>query len=86
MARWTPPSPNPTFTYAENGVYDATLKVTDSTGRSAAASVVIIVGNQAPVVELTTSPAPGDPFQFGQTVTSRSRSPTTRRSTAPRSP
>ncbi len=61
--------PNPTFTYEENGVFDATLKVTDSTGRSAAASVVIIIGNMAPVVELTTSPAPGEPFQFGQQVT-----------------
>jgi cytochrome c len=31
--------------------------------------VVIIIGNTAPVVELTTSPAPGEPFQFGQQVT-----------------
>ena len=61
--------PNPTFTYEENGVFDATLNVTDSTGRRAAASVVIIIGNTAPVVELTTSPAPGEPFQFGQQVT-----------------
>jgi PKD repeat protein len=60
--------PNGSFTYTENGVYDATLRVTDSTGRSAAASVVIIVGNQAPVVELTTTPGPDDPFAFGQTV------------------
>jgi glucose/arabinose dehydrogenase len=59
---------NPTFTYNENGVFDATLKVTDRTGRSAAASVVIIVGNTAPVVELTTDPAPGEPFAFGDTV------------------
>ncbi|HWL48891.1 MAG TPA: PKD domain-containing protein, partial [Acidimicrobiia bacterium] len=61
--------PNPTFTYQENGAFDATLKVTDTTGRSAAASVMIIVGNVAPEVELTTSPAPGEPFQFGQSVT-----------------
>jgi cytochrome c len=61
--------PNPTFTYEENGVFDATLRVTDSTGRSAAASVAIIIGNTAPIVELTTSPAPGEPFQFGQQVT-----------------
>jgi cytochrome c len=61
--------PNPTFTYEENGVFDATLNVTDSTGRRAAASVVIIIGNVAPTVELTTSPAPGEPFQFGQQVT-----------------
>jgi cytochrome c len=61
--------PNPAYTYTENGVFDATLRVTDRTGRSAAASVVIVVGNAAPVVELTTSPAPGEPFGFGQTVT-----------------
>ncbi len=61
--------PNPTFTYQDNGVFDATLKVTDPSGRSASASVQIIVGNTAPVVELTTSPAPGQPFAFGDTVT-----------------
>jgi cytochrome c len=60
---------NPTYTYTENGVFDATLRVVDRTGRSAAASVEIIVGNVAPVVELTTSPAPGEPFAFGQAVT-----------------
>jgi hypothetical protein len=60
---------NPTFTYTENGVFDATLRVTDVTGRSAAASVTVIVGNVPPVVELITSPAPGQPFQFGQVVT-----------------
>ena len=59
--------PNPSFTYTERGIYDATLKVTDSTGRSASASVRIIVGNQAPVVNLdveSTTP----PFNFGDTV------------------
>jgi glucose/arabinose dehydrogenase len=60
---------NPTFTYTENGVFDATLRVTDRTGRSAAASVVVIIGNTPPVVELVTSPAPGEPFAFGQAVT-----------------
>jgi len=61
--------PNPTFTYQDNGVFDATLKVTDPSGRSASTSVQIIVGNTAPVVELTTSPAPGELFAFGDTVT-----------------
>jgi cytochrome c len=61
--------PNPTFTYQENGLFEATLKVTDPSGRSASASVQILVGNTAPVVELTTSPAPGEPFAFGDTVT-----------------
>jgi glucose/arabinose dehydrogenase len=60
---------NPTFTYTENGVFDATLRVTDTTGRMASASVTVIVGNTPPTVVLTTSPAPGEPFAFGQAVT-----------------
>jgi len=60
--------PNPTYTYEENGRFDATLKVTDRTGRVASASVPIIVGNKTPQVTLTTSPAPGEPFAFGQQV------------------
>jgi cytochrome c len=62
-------APNPTFTYKKDGVYQATLKVTDEHGRSASSYVEITVGNQPPVVELTTTPAPGQPFAFGQTVT-----------------
>lgn len=62
-------APNPTFTYTENGVFDATLRVTDVTGRMASASVTVIVGNTPPTVVLTTSPAPGEPFAFGQAVT-----------------
>jgi cytochrome c len=61
--------PNASFTYTERGIYDATLRVTDTSGRSAAASVRIIVGNQAPVVTLDTEPDPNEPFQFGQSVT-----------------
>ena len=60
---------DPRFTYTQRGIYDATLRVTDTSGRSAAASVRIIVGNQAPVVNLDTEPDPGEPFQFGQSVT-----------------
>ena len=60
---------NPSFTYTENGKFDATLKVTDRTGRTSSASVPIIVGNKSPKVTLTTSPAPGEPFAFGDTVT-----------------
>ena len=59
---------NGSFTYTENGVYDATLRVTDRTGRAAATSVQIIIGNEVPVVTLTTTPGPADPFSFGQTV------------------
>ena len=61
-------APNPTFTYKKEGVYQATLKVTDEHGRSASSYVEITVGNQPPVVDLTTTPAPGQPFAFGQTV------------------
>jgi glucose/arabinose dehydrogenase len=58
---------NASYTYTEKGIWDATLRVTDSSGRSASASVRIIVGNQAPVVNLTiTDPSP--PFQFGDAV------------------
>jgi cytochrome c len=59
---------NPTFTYRRDGVFDATLNVTDRTGRSASASVRIIVGNAAPVVSFVT-PVEGQPFEFGQQVT-----------------
>jgi cytochrome c len=59
---------NPSYTYTENGAYEATLNVTDSTGRRAAASVQIVVGNTIPVVTLTAEPA-GGTFQFGDAVT-----------------
>lgn len=59
--------PNPTFTYEENGVFDATLQVVDSTGRRAFASVTVIVGNTAPTVELTLAPE-GGTFEFGDSV------------------
>ena len=58
---------NPTYTYTRNGNYRATLKVTDSTGRSASAEVKIPVGTAAPVVTFTT-PQEGQPFAFGDTV------------------
>jgi cytochrome c len=58
---------NPTHTFDENGVYNATLKVTDRTGRSASAEVQIIVGNARPTIEFV-QPVPGPAFQFGQVV------------------
>ncbi|MEV6692658.1 PQQ-dependent sugar dehydrogenase [Micromonospora sp. NPDC051196] len=58
---------NPTFTYRRNGSYEATLKVTDQKGRSASASVRVVVGNTTPVVELV-SPVVGQPFTFGDVV------------------
>jgi glucose/arabinose dehydrogenase len=59
--------PNPTHTYTANGAYRPTLKVTDSTGRSASAEVPFVVGPIAPVVEFVT-PVEGQPFEFGQQV------------------
>ncbi|MEU4680133.1 PQQ-dependent sugar dehydrogenase [Micromonospora sp. NPDC023737] len=59
--------PNPSWTYQTNGRYNPTVKVTDSTGRSAAATLPLLVGPRAPIVEFVT-PTAGQPFQFGQTV------------------
>ncbi|MFU8853553.1 PQQ-dependent sugar dehydrogenase [Micromonospora sp. SL1-18] len=58
---------NPTFTYQKNGLYNATVKVSDPGGLSASASVRVVVGNSAPVVELV-KPVAGQPFRFGDTV------------------
>ena len=62
---------DPTHTYRTNGVFRATLTVTDvggrHRGRHASADVDIVVGNQAPTVALV-APVPGQPFQFGDTV------------------
>ncbi|EHR50251.1 glucose/sorbosone dehydrogenase [Saccharomonospora marina XMU15] len=62
---------NPTHTYQQNGVYTATLKVTDvggkHRGRSASAEVDIVVGNQAPVVEFV-SPTDGQSFTWGDVI------------------
>ncbi|MFE9204635.1 PQQ-dependent sugar dehydrogenase [Micromonospora sp. NPDC007230] len=58
---------NPTFTYQTNGLYNATVKVSDPGGLSAAASVRVVVGNAEPVVELV-KPVAGQPLKFGDTV------------------
>ena len=62
---------NPSHTYAKDGVYRASLKVTDTwlgrSGRHASADLDIVVGNQAPKVTLT-APVAGQPFAFGDTV------------------
>jgi cytochrome c len=57
----------PTFTYRENGVFHATLTVTDRFRRSASDYVEILVGNTPPVVEFVT-PQDGDAFSFGDAV------------------
>ncbi|WP_052720071.1 PQQ-dependent sugar dehydrogenase [Actinoplanes rectilineatus] len=59
--------PNPSYTYLENGDYRATLKVTDSTGRSASAEFLLHVGPVAPTVSFVT-PVAGQDFAFGDTV------------------
>ena len=56
---------NPTFTYTTNGNFTATLTVSDNTGRSATASVVIGVG--IPTVTLT-QPPNGRVFSFGDAI------------------
>jgi cytochrome c len=58
---------NPTFTFTERGVYDATLRVVDRTGRWASSSVEILVGNAPPTVELTITPVDGT-FNYGEPV------------------
>ncbi|MFJ6197411.1 PQQ-dependent sugar dehydrogenase [Micromonospora sp. NPDC092111] len=58
---------NPTKTYTTNGTYTPTLKVTDPTGLSGTASLVVTVGNTAPTVSLTL-PTNGQLFDFGDTV------------------
>jgi cytochrome c len=57
---------NPTYTFTEDGLYRATLRVTDTGGRSSSGYVELIVG-QPPVVQII-RPVEGQPFQFGDTV------------------
>jgi len=59
--------PNPEFTYKKEGVYLATLKVTDEHGRSASNHVRIVVGNQDPIVEFV-EPQGGQDFAWGDAV------------------
>ncbi|WP_344322152.1 PQQ-dependent sugar dehydrogenase [Streptomyces macrosporus] len=58
---------NPSHTYTANGQYTATLKVTDTAGRSATASVQITVGNTAPTVKLDL-PVDGRIYDFGAAI------------------
>jgi PKD repeat protein len=60
--------PYPSHTFTENGDYRVTLKVTDSTGRSASAEYLLHVGPIAPAVSFVT-PTDGQPFEFGDTIT-----------------
>jgi PKD repeat protein len=58
---------NPAFTFTADGLYRATVKVTDQGGRSASDYVEVIVGRR-PVVHLTVTDLNGAPFHFGDTV------------------
>ncbi|GAA5145601.1 hypothetical protein GCM10023340_15200 [Nocardioides marinquilinus] len=58
---------NPTYVYTTNGEYDARLTVTDSTGRTGSATVVVVVGNTRPEVEMV-QPVNGGFFDFGDDV------------------
>jgi PKD repeat protein/type 1 glutamine amidotransferase len=59
--------PNPSHTYAANGVFTARLTVTDSSGRTASANTTITVGNTSPSVEVTV-PVEGGLFAFGEQI------------------
>jgi cytochrome c len=54
-------------TYRRRGVYEATLRVIDPTGRSASASTQIVVGGVRPTVRFV-RPVAGQPFRFGQGI------------------
>jgi PKD repeat protein len=57
----------PSYTYTTQGVYTASLRVTDSHGASSTAAVTINVGNTAPTATIT-SPAPGTTWKVGDQV------------------
>ncbi|QGQ98964.1 carbohydrate-binding protein [Paenibacillus psychroresistens] len=59
--------PNPSNSYAKNGNYKAKLTVTDSRDEAASMTIPITVGNNAPVVTITT-PSAGGFFTWGDTL------------------
>jgi glucose/arabinose dehydrogenase len=60
-------SATPTYTYTSQGVYTASLRVTDSRGASSTASVTITVGNTPPTATIN-SPAPGTTWKVGDVI------------------
>ncbi|MEB3964829.1 PQQ-dependent sugar dehydrogenase [Streptomyces kunmingensis] len=58
---------DPSHTYNADGQYSATLTVTDSTGKSGSASVLVTVGNTAPKVTLNL-PTDGRIHDFGDAI------------------
>jgi VCBS repeat-containing protein len=55
------------FTYMNRGTYQARLRVTDSSGATATASVAITVANSPPVAEIAL-PAAGTTWKVGDTI------------------
>jgi cytochrome c len=60
-------SPNPSFKYETNGNYNAKVTVTDNRKGSSSVIIPITVGNNAPIVMIT-SPANGGFFSWGDTL------------------
>ena len=60
-------TPQAAFTYTLPGSYTATLRVTDSQGASATATIVITVGNTSPTASIN-SPAPGTTWKVGDVI------------------
>ena len=58
---------NPTFTFSENGVFNATLQVRDLYGRTSSDYITVSVGNETPTIRFIT-PQDGDSFTFGDTI------------------
>ena len=58
---------SPSHTYRRKGVYEASLRVIDPTGRSAAAATQIVVGRVGPTVRFV-RPVAGQAFRFGQAI------------------
>jgi cytochrome c len=59
--------PNPSVIFDTNGTHTPTLRVSDATGRYGVATARVVVGNTPPVITFL-SPAPGLPFEFGDTI------------------
>ncbi|RUS45292.1 ThuA domain-containing protein [Cohnella sp. AR92] len=59
--------PNPKFTFTKAGNYNATLTVTNRSGKTSNAIIPITVGNNAPVVTVT-NPPEGGFFSWGEKV------------------
>jgi cytochrome c len=69
--------PNPTFTFAQPGVYTASLAVTDAKGAKSTESVQIVAGNEPPVVDIDVAGGnrtfffPGTPIKYATSVRDR---------------